>query len=252
MSGLNSMSDPFSLNDKTILVTGASSGIGQAVAIAAARAGASVILTARDQGRLAQTLAMLERAGAARHRVVVAELRDAAQVAALVDQCGEIDGVVHSAGATGLAPVRMLQRPMLDAVFEVNFTAPVMLTQRLLFKKRLRRGASLVYLSSIAAHTGTVGVGPYAASKAALEGFVRCLALEVAAREMRANTLSPAMVETPMSTTDKEFLAAKSSHYPLGLGQPEDVANAAVFLLADASRKVTGTTIDLDGGLTWT
>jgi NAD(P)-dependent dehydrogenase (short-subunit alcohol dehydrogenase family) len=243
------MRDPFSLHDKTILVTGASSGIGQAVAVACASAGATVILTARNAGRLAATLGMLSDGA---HRVIEAELRDAGQVAALVDAAGEIDGVVHSAGIIGLAPVRMLQRQLLDSVFEANFTAPVMLTQRLLFKKTLRRGASLVYLSSIAAHTGTVGVSPYAASKAALEGFVRCLALEVAPRAMRANTLSPAMVETPLLTTDKDFLAQKSSHYPLGLGQPEDVAWAAVFLLADASRKVTGTTLDLDGGLTWT
>jgi NAD(P)-dependent dehydrogenase (short-subunit alcohol dehydrogenase family) len=244
------MTSPFGLHDKTILVTGASSGIGQAVAIACARAGARVILTARDQPRLAATLARISEGD--RHRIIGADLRDAAQVAALVEQSGEIDGVVHSAGVTGLSPVRMLQAQLLETVFDANFTAPVMLTQRLLFKKRLRTGASLVYLSSIAARTGTVGVSPYAASKAALEAFVRCLALEVAPRAMRANALSPAMVETPLSTTDRAFLAEKSSHYPLGLGQPDDVAWAAVFLLSDASRKVTGTTLDLDGGLAWT
>jgi NAD(P)-dependent dehydrogenase (short-subunit alcohol dehydrogenase family) len=240
---------PFHLRGKRILVTGASSGIGRAIAIACAAAGAAVVLTGRNRERLDGVLAELEGEG---HQVIAAELTDAAQVAALVDQAGALDGVVQSAGVTGLAPVRMLQQGFLDSVMQANFTAPVMLTQRLVFKKSLRNGASLVFLSSIAAHTGTVGVGAYSASKAALEGFIRNLALEIAPRGMRANALAPAMVETPMSTTDREFLAEKSSHYPLGLGQPDDVAHAAIYLLSDVGRKVTGISLDLDGGLAWT
>lgn len=241
---------PFHLNGKRILVTGASSGIGRAVAIACARAGASLVLTGRDRERLEATLAELGAGG--EHSILPADLTDAAQLAALADQAGMLDGVVFSAGITGFAPVRMLQQGLLDSVMHANFTAPVMLSQRLLFKKALRNGASLVFLSSIAAHTGTVGVTAYSSSKAALEGFIRNLALEVAPRGMRANALAPAMVETPLVSTDAAFLAEKTKHYPFGIGQPEDVAHAAIYLLADASRKVTGISLDLDGGLAWT
>lgn len=241
---------PFSLEGKTILITGASSGIGRAAAIACAQAGATVILTGRDRERLDASLAVLD-AGAA-HRVIVADLTDPAQLAALAEQTGMLDGVVHSAGITGFAPVRMLQQGLLDAVMGANFSAPVLLTQKLLYRKTLNNGASMVFLSSIAAHTGTVGVGAYSASKAALEGFIRNLALEIAPRAMRANAIAPAMVATPMVSTDPDFLAEKSRHYPLGLGQPDDVAHAVVYLLADASRKVTGISLALDGGLAWT
>ncbi|MFN3789301.1 SDR family NAD(P)-dependent oxidoreductase [Massilia sp.] len=247
---------PFHLHGKRVLVTGASSGIGRAAALACAQAGASLVLTGRDRVRLEATLAELAppvmpgtHAG---HQAVPADLTDAAQLAALAEQAGMLDGVVHAAGITGFAPVRMLQRSLLDSVMGANFAAPVMLTQRLLFKKTLRDGASIVFLSSIAAHTGTVGVGAYSASKAALEGFLRNLALEVAPRGMRANAVAPAMVETPLVNTDPAFLAEKTKHYPFGIGQPEDVAYAVIYLLADASRKVTGISLDLDGGLAWT
>jgi NAD(P)-dependent dehydrogenase (short-subunit alcohol dehydrogenase family) len=241
---------PFNLHGKRILVTGASSGIGRAVAAACAAAGASVILTGRNRERLEAALATLDPAGG--HQTIEAELTDPAQLAALADQAGLLDGVVHSAGVTGFAPVRMLQQTLLDGVMHANFTAPVMLTQRLLFKKALRNGASMVFLSSIAAHTGTVGVTAYSSSKAALEGFIRNLALEVAPRGMRANAVAPAIVQTPLVSSDADFLAEKTKHYPLGIGQPEDVAHAVIYLLADASRKVTGISLDLDGGLAWT
>ena len=241
---------PFHLHGKSVLITGASSGIGRAAAIACAQAGASVILSGRDRERLDASLALLAAGGA--HRAIVADLTDPAQLAALAEQAGMLDGVVHSAGVTGFAPVRMLQQGLLDTVMGANFTAPVLLTQKLLYRKSLNNGASMVFLSSLAAHTGTVGVGAYAASKAALEGFIRSLALEIAPRGMRANCVAPAMVATPMVSTDPDFLAEKSRHYPLGLGRPEDVAHAVLYLLADASRKVTGISLDLDGGLAWT
>lgn len=244
------MNHPFHLHGKRVLVTGASSGIGRAVAIECARMGASLVLSGRDRERLDATLAAL--GTDAEHLVVTADLLDAAQLAALADQAGLLDGVVFSAGVTGFAPVRMMQQGLLESVMHANFIAPVMLTQRLVFKKALRNGASMVFLSSIAAHTGTVGVGAYSASKAALEGFIRNLALEVAPRGMRANAVAPAMVVTPLISTDPEFLAEKTKHYPFGIGQPEDVAHAVIYLLADASRKVTGISLDLDGGLAWT
>jgi NAD(P)-dependent dehydrogenase (short-subunit alcohol dehydrogenase family) len=241
---------PFHLRGKRVLVTGASSGIGRAIAIACAAAGAGVVISGRNQERLDATLAELGTDG--HHLAVLADLTDAQQLAALAEQVGQLDGVVHGAGVDGVTPVRMLRPVFLDGVFGANFMAPVLLTQKLLYAKSLRNGASIVFLSSIAAHTGTVGVGPYSASKAALEGLVRCLALEVAARGMRANTLAPGMVDTPLVNQDPAWLAEKAKSYPLGIGKPEDVAHAAIYLLADASRKVTGINLHLDGGIAWT
>ncbi|WP_426110121.1 SDR family NAD(P)-dependent oxidoreductase [Massilia sp. PWRC2] len=243
------LNHPFHLRGKRVLVTGASSGIGRAVAIECARAGAAVIASGRDQTRLDATMARLEEGA---HDSFAADLTDDAQLAALAAHCGHIDGVVHCAGVDGVTPVRMLRAAFLDRVFDANFMAPILLTQKLLYQKALRNGASILYVSSIAAHTGTVGVGPYSASKAALEGLMRCLALEVAPRSMRVNALAPGLVDTPLVNEDRAWLEEKAASYPMGIGRPEDVAYAAIYLLCDASRKVTGTTLHLDGGNAWT
>jgi NAD(P)-dependent dehydrogenase (short-subunit alcohol dehydrogenase family) len=243
---------PFHLHGKSVLVTGASSGIGRAVAVECARAGASVVISGRDQQRLDETLALMNEAGGVKHTACVADLTDAAQAEQLVAAAGEIDGVVHAAGIHGVMPLRMLRQGFMQSVLDGNFMAPLMLTQKLLHKKSLRNNASIVFLTSIAAHTGTVGVGPYSASKAALEGMMRCLALEIAPRGMRANALAPGMVDTPLLNQDRAWLDEKGKMYPLGLGKPEDVAYAAIYLLADVSRKVTGIQMHLDGGIPWT
>ena len=241
--------NPFHLRGKRVLVTGASSGIGRAIAIECAHAGATVIATARDAERLAQTRAGM---GEGAHLVVPADLADPAQMTALVEQAGAIDGVVHSAGIQGLTPMRMMRKSFLDQVIDTNFMAPAMLTQKLLAAKSLRNGASIVFLSSIAAHTGTVGVGAYSASKGAIEGLLRVLALEVAPRAMRVNALAPGLIDTPLVNGDRAFLEEKGRAYPLGLGQPEDVAYAAVYLLADICRRVSGVSLHIDGGIPWT
>ncbi|MDQ2822610.1 MAG: SDR family oxidoreductase [Pseudomonadota bacterium] len=244
--------NPFHLHGKTILVTGASSGIGRAVAIECARVGASLVVTGRDQARLDETMALMAPSAHGAHLAVVADLTNPDQLTRLAEAAGQLDGVVHSAGIDGVAPVRMLRQAQLESVMATNYIAPVMLTQKLLYRKQLENGASLVFLSSIAAHTGTVGLGPYGSSKAALEGFIQPLALEIAPRGMRANTLAPGLVDTPLINYAVEWLAEQAKKYPLGLGRPEDVAYAAIYLLSDASRKVTGTHLHLDGGIPWT
>ncbi|WP_288379176.1 SDR family NAD(P)-dependent oxidoreductase [uncultured Massilia sp.] len=244
--------NPFSLHGKTVLVTGASSGIGRAVAVECARAGACLVITGRDRPRLDETLALLAAPAEGAHQAVTADLTDAGQLAQLVAAVGQLDGVVFAAGTHGTSPVRMFRQAHLESVMATNYIAPAMLTQKLLFQKKLRNGASLVYVSSISVHTGTVGVGPYCASKAALEGFMRALALEVAPRGMRANALAPGLVDTPLVSWAEEWFAEQEKKYPLGLGKPEDVAWGAVYLLADASRKVTGIHLHLDGGIVWT
>jgi NAD(P)-dependent dehydrogenase (short-subunit alcohol dehydrogenase family) len=241
--------NPFTLHGKRVLVTGASGGIGRAIAIECTRAGATVIASGRDATRLAQTQDAFE---AGEHVTIAADLGDPQAMQALVRQAGQLDGVVHAAGVRGLSPIRMMRQSHLQEVLDNNLIMPSMLTQKLLYEKSLRNGASILFLSSIATHTGTVGVGPYSASKAGLEGLMRCLALEIAPRAMRANALAPGLVDTALTNVDPGWLDAQAKMYPLGIGKPEDVAYAAIFMLADASRKITGTAFHLDGGIPWT
>jgi NAD(P)-dependent dehydrogenase (short-subunit alcohol dehydrogenase family) len=243
---------PFHLHGKTVLVTGASSGIGRAVAVECARVGARLVISGRSQERLDETMAMLNAVSeGVGHVACIADVTDAAQLGQLVEAAGEVDGVVHAAGISSVAPMRMLRQAAMQNTLDNNLMAPLMLTQRLLYKKSLRNNASLIFLSSIAAHTATLGLSPYAASKAALEGMIRPLALEIAPRGMRANALAPGIVDTPMVNRDDDLMETQRKLYPLGLGKPEDVAYAAIYLLSDASRKVTGTRLHLDGGISW-
>lgn len=241
--------NPFHLRGKTILVTGASSGIGREVAIQCAKVGARLVISGRDEARLNETLAALVGSD---HRAVLADLTEQQQLHALVEQAGAIDGVVHGAGTHGKVPVRLISESSLDRVFSTNFNAPVLLTQRLLYQKNIRDGGSILFISSIAAHTGTVGMGVYSASKTALIGLIRCLALEVAKRGIRANALSPGLVDTPLVNVDRAWLDEQSKKYPLGIGQPEDIAYAAIYFLSDASRKITGISFNMDGGIPFT
>lgn len=241
-----SRTSPYRLQGKTVLVTGASSGIGRAVAAECARFGATVIATGRDAARLDETVASL---GGEGHRGIAADLTDPQAIRALVDAAGSLDGVVHSAGVRGLSPIRTATEKFVRQVMSINFDAPTLLTQRLLYRNALKDGASIVFMASIAAHIGTPGVGIYSASKAALVGMVRCLALEIAKRGMRANCLCPGLVETNLITEDPGWFEGQKARYPLGIGMPEDVANACVYLLSDASRKVTGIEFNMDGGV---
>jgi len=241
----------FSLEGKTVLVTGASSGIGRQIAISVAEAGAAVIASGRDEARLS---ALLSELGHARHRVVVADLSEDASIKTLAEQAGKIDGVVHSAGISALAPVRLASRAHVQSQLDINYTGPLLLTQHLLLRNAIAAGGAIVFVSSISAHIGVQGVAAYGASKAALEGMARVLAMEVAKRKIRVNCLAPGLVETPMlaaaRSTTGGGLDETLAKYPLGVGQPEDVANAAIFFLSSASRWITGTTLVLDGGHT--
>jgi short-subunit dehydrogenase len=237
---------PFGLSGKTVLVTGASSGIGRAVALRCAEAGASVVVTGRDADRLSETLQSLPGGG---HRALPADLVDPAALRAVADGCGPLDGVVHSAGVRGLSPIRMAGEKFVRHVMQINYEVPVLLTQRLLHKNVLRDNSSMIFMSSIAAHIGTVGVGIYSGSKAALVGTMRCLALEIAKRGMRANCLCPGLVETNLITEDPGWFDGQKARYPLGIGAPDDVAYACLYLLSDASRKVTGIEFNMDGGV---
>ncbi len=242
--------NPFSLDGKTVLVTGASSGIGRQIALGCAYAGAIVVATGRDKARLDALLVELNGSG---HRCVPADLAVDTGIKELALQAGKVDGVVHSAGISALAPLRLASRAHIESQMGTNFVAPYLLTQQLLLRNAIAQGGAILFISSISAHIGVHGVSAYGASKAALEAMTRSLAIEVAKKKIRVNCLAPGLVETPMlqaalATTGgmEQTIAA----YPLGLGKPEDIANAAVFFLSVASRWITGTTLILDGGHT--
>jgi NAD(P)-dependent dehydrogenase (short-subunit alcohol dehydrogenase family) len=249
------MDNPFSLSGKRILVTGASSGIGRQIAISCSQMGAQVVITGRDRERLKQTLEMLDKSALAGHHAVQAELTNAQERESLVAALDgvPVNGVVHSAGISRLSPVRMFTEQHLREVHSINVEAPMLLTQALLKRNLVAADGSLVFMASIAAHIGVAGVAAYSGTKAALIAMMRCLAMEVVKRRIRANCLSPALVETPMLDSPGVMvglLEKEQGNYPLGFGKPEDVANAAVFLLSNASRWITGTTMVMDGGLT--
>jgi NAD(P)-dependent dehydrogenase (short-subunit alcohol dehydrogenase family) len=241
---------PFSLDGKTILVTGASSGIGRATAVAISRMGGKVVLTGRDEGRLRETLALLDGDG---HLSLVAQLTDADERTALVSRVPPLHGVVHSAGITKLVPFQAISEKHLQEIHDINYKSPLFLTQLLLKKKLLVDHSSIVFLASTAGLLGAKALAVYAGTKGAILATARVLALEVAVRGIRVNCIAPALVETPMmvqteTAVSSDTFSANLKLYPLGLGKPEDVANAAVFLLSSASRWVTGSTIVLDGG----
>lgn len=242
--------DVFTLRGKTVLVTGASSGIGYQIALSCALAGASVVATGRDESRLSALLTEMD--GPA-HRFLLADLRDDSNVKTLASQIERIDGVVHSAGISALAPLRLATRAHIESQMNINYVAPMLLTQQLLLRNAISNAGSIVFLSSISAHIGVPGVCAYGASKAALEAMARGLALEVAKKAIRVNCVAPGLVDTPMLKEARANVASLDqtlARYPLGLGQPADVAHAAVFLLSPASRWITGTTLTIDGGHT--
>lgn len=247
------MNSPFSLQGKTVLVTGASSGLGRHTALTCARMGASVIVTGRDVLRLQETYDQLSGDG---HIQVQADLTQAADREHLVQASKSINGLVHCAGKQKLCPIRQLSESDMTDIYNVNFLAPLMLTQRLLQANVIATQGSIVFLLSIAAHIGTRGVGPYSAMKSGLIGIIKCLALEQAKRKIRVNGISPSAVETPMwrgghadELKAAPLLDAQKAKHPLGLGTMDDVANAVVYMLSDASRWVTGTSLVLDGGV---
>ena len=242
--------NPFSLKGKYILVTGATSGIGRACAVACAQMGASVIATGRNSERLHETLSLL---GEGDHRGISADLTHEEDVARLARECPVLQGVVHSAGIGDRTLLKMARQKDIDRVMKANFEAPVLLQRALLKAKLIEAGASIVFIASRAPFAPAVGNGIYAASKGALLAYAKVLALELSDRLIRVNSICPAMVWTELVSRDAELTGAdyseKEKEYPLKrFGKPEDVAYLAVYLLSDASQWMTGSNIDLTGG----
>lgn len=248
------MYNPFTLENKTILVTGASSGIGRAIAVECSRMGAKVLLTARNKERLVETLSLMDKPEL--HRIILCDLSEIGTLSELLDDIQQpLDGVVHCAGFIVTKPFSFVKESEIDSIMGVNFKAPILLTQQLLKAKKLVRGSSVVFISSISGvWISTVGNNLYAASKGAVNGIVMGIALELAAKSIRVNCINPGMVNTHImdntAITDEQ-LKEDVKRYPLGrYGNPEDVAYAAVYLLSDASSWMTGSNIKIDGGYT--
>ena len=244
--------NPFSLEGKTVLVTGASSGIGQATAIECSLMGALVVATARDDERLRGTLSQLAPISGG-HMSLLADLTVQDDVERLVASLPPLDGAVLCAGNSTTLPLQFGSREKFDSMFDVNFFAPVELLRLIYKKKVLNKGASVVLIASIGGTRSFMpGNGVYGASKAALNSVMKYAAREFAARRVRVNSICPGMVDTPLihrGTITEEQLAEDAKRYPLGrYGRPEDIANGAIYLLSEASSWLTGHDLVIDGG----
>lgn len=249
--------NPFSLEGKVILVTGASSGIGRACAVACAEAGASVVLTGRDEARLEETFRMLSQPLGALTAKCVADLSDEKDFENLLGaSSAPYDGIVHCAGISKLRPFPFASPQVLKKLLSVNTLAPIELTRRLLKNGAVRNGASIVFVSSIAGmRIASVGQTAYALSKAALCGAAKAMALELAYQKTRVNCICPGAVETPIHASaglsEEQLADDAQKNYPLQrYGKPEEIAYAAVYLLSDSAAWTTGTELVIDGGLT--
>lgn len=241
--------NPFSLEGKTILVTGASSGIGRGIAITCSKMGATVILNGRNQIKLATTLAKME---AGEHKLIAADLTNSDSMDRLVSGLPVLDGVVHCAGIGQRVLCKMATETDVDSVMDTNFKGPVLLQTELLKQKKMKKDSSIVFVASIATWSPSVGNAFYSASKGAIVSYANCLALELAPRKIRVNCISPAMVWTDLilqEEVEEEQLKIDERKYPLKrYGQPEDIANLAVYMLSDASAWMTGSNVKISGG----
>jgi NAD(P)-dependent dehydrogenase (short-subunit alcohol dehydrogenase family) len=245
------MYNPFSLIGKTILITGASSGIGRATAIECSKMGARLIITGRNQDRLHETRSLLDGAD---HILFAYDLTlegDIKELCALLPN--DIDGVAHCAGVSSLKPIIGLNTQNLQDIFSTNYYAPVLLTKYLVKSKKLKQGASLVYVGSISGVSNVAtALSAYGSSKSALNSFVQYAALELAGKHVRCNAVLPGRIETQLlqnQTMSEEELQKDIAKYPLHrYGTPTEVAQAIIYLLSDATKWVTGTSITIDGG----
>ncbi|MCM1141733.1 MAG: SDR family oxidoreductase [Muribaculum sp.] len=242
--------NPFSLEGRTILVTGASSGIGRATAIVCSKMGASMIITGRNEHRLIETMDKLE---GDNHKSVVADLSTAEGRNLIFEIIEKLDGIVHCAGISGHKVFQFLKESEIAEMFEINFNTPLLISRDLVKKKKINKGGSIVFITSTSGILSSyMGGCLYSSTKGALNGLIKGMALELASKNIRVNSVMPSMVSTPIMNggqlTDEQFEEDKK-RYPLKrYGYPEEVAYAIVYLLSDASAWTTGTNLLMDGG----
>ncbi len=246
--------NPYSLENKTILVTGASSGIGKATAIECAKLGATVVVTARNEERLSAVLAELDASYGQKHQMIIADISTSEGINQLISTLPVLDGVYSNAGiAIGNSPIKFIGEDQLQSLMQTNTYSHVMLAKMLFKKKLIAKNGSMVFTASIG---GTLSYGPgntlYGMSKNALLAFAKYAAIEFAPRGIRVNCVSPGMIETPLinldALTDEDKAIDADKYLLKRYGKPEEVARTTAFLLGDASSFITGTTIVVDGG----
>lgn len=239
----------FKLENKHILVTGASSGMGAVFAKMISRQGAKVSLLARNEERLLHTMASLSGEG---HNYYVCDLTDEEQIKKVVTTIDSVDGIVFCAGINDFVPVKFVKMDKFEKIFNTNYFSQIILLKSLLKKKKVNKKSSLVFISSLSSIMGVSGTLLYASSKAAINSAVKVLASELSVNGTRVNAICPGIVKTPMisgTNIDEEQFLEQEKQYPLGLGTPEDVGGAVIYHLADESRWLTGNIMIIDGGM---
>lgn len=249
---MNEQFNPFTLNGKKILVTGASSGIGKSTAIACSKMGGKLIITGRNEKRLSETLSLMEGDG---HLCIAVDLSTPeGRVSLLNAVTDKLDGIVHCAGISGHKIFQFLKEEEIERMFEINFYSPLLLSRDIIKKKCINKRASIVFITSTSGIVSSyIGGTLYSSTKGALNGLIKGMAVELASKNIRVNSVMPSMVKTPImdgSQLTEEQFEEDSKRYPLKrYGYPEEVAYAVIYLLSDASSWTTGTNLLLDGGL---
>lgn len=245
------MYNPFSLESKIVFVTGASSGIGRGIAIGTSKMGAKVYISGRNENRLDETLSLMNGSS---NVILPAELTNDKDINHLVEILPPLDGVVLCAGIIKTMPVKNITDSAIEEIFKVNIISEIQLLSRLLKKKKLNKGASVVIISSVSTFNVKVGNSLYSATKGAINSFAKAMALEISKQKMRVNCIQPGFVPSSILSQSgieqDDFLKWYSERHPLGFGEPSDIANACIYLLSDAAKWVTGSIFTIDGGYT--
>ncbi|WP_374463660.1 SDR family NAD(P)-dependent oxidoreductase [Chryseobacterium sp.] len=247
--------DAFSLKNKIILITGASSGIGRSCSVECSKSGADLILVGRNYEELMKTVSMLD--PETKVETITEDITRSENletiIADKVSALGKISGFIHCAGIEKTLPLKKHHSQLYQDIFAVNVIAGLEIAKILSLKKYKDETSSFVFISSVAGMVGEAGKAAYSASKGAVIAGARSLAMELSRSNIRVNSISPAMVNTPILEKMFEDIGEEASSeiikkHPLGIGEPKDIANACIFLLSDASRWVTGTNLVIDGG----
>lgn len=244
------LNNPFSLSGKHIFVTGASSGIGRAIAVRCSEMGANMIITGRNEERLQQTYDMLDANGC--HQSIVCDISNLDNIEALVDKLPILDGLVMDAAIFDTTIVRHLKREKMEQMFQTNTFSNITLVQILLKKKKINNGGSIIFISSVASNRPYKGNALYSATKGAINSFSKVLAVELGNQKIRVNCIHPGIIKKDIAPATRvvttEELNKEEARYPLGFGTVDDIAYTSVFLLSDVSKWMTGSDIIVDGG----
>ncbi len=243
------MENLFNLTGKTILVTGASSGIGKQTAIRCSEYGAKVVITGRNAGRLNETFQQLHGEG---HQQLVCDLSTEEGPIDLASQLPVLDGIMLCAGFSKTQLIKHTKKDYLKDVFNTNTFSNFTIIQNLLKQKKIINGGSIVLISSVASHRPYKGNAMYSATKGALNSFAKVLSLELAPQKIRVNCIEPGII-VDLSTWQEGTISVEqwkqeNDRMPLGFGKPDDIAFATIYLLSDVSKWVTGSSMVVDGG----